>query len=429
MRSSICAIFVATALTLDLPGVATAGSYEDALAASQRGDFAQARRLFREAADLGDARAQFNLGRMESEGEDAPRDFSAAFAWYQKAADQGNAGAQFKLGLLYQNGRGAPRDDAAAAGWYLKAAAQGYASAQVNLAAMFATGQGVPKDRERARGWYRKAAEQGDVDGEYHLGLMYFEDARQPILVGATQDSFHQLMNDVFGDGHWRETGGYRTPARENWLRAQGAETVPVGTLSRHSMGSPQAPGAYDIVVSNLSPAQAAIRLRRSGVAFRELFPEASHGAQGPHLHIEPYFPSPAARQTPPLPTSTAPFFADLVLDKTIAAASASTPTATEEYEQAAIWFRKAAAQGSAAAQFSLGRMYSTGVGVPQDPVVANKWLSLAASGHLSAGGEQTMAAANLRDKIAAQRAPGRTAEADGGHTSRALKKWVSDRR
>jgi hypothetical protein len=97
------------------------------------------------------------------------------------------------------------------------------------------------------------------------------------------------IMDSVFGAGNWRLTGGYRTPERENELRAQGALTVPPGGLSRHSVGRPGAPGAYDIVVPGLSPSAAAARLQRAGAPFRTYFPEGRHGTQGPHLHIEPH--------------------------------------------------------------------------------------------------------------------------------------------
>ena len=65
----------------------------------------------------------------------------------------------------------------------------------------------------------------------------------------ASADEFNQaklsgVMNSVFGAGKWRLTGGYRTPERENELRAQGAMTVRPGGLSAHSLGRPGASGA-----------------------------------------------------------------------------------------------------------------------------------------------------------------------------------------
>jgi hypothetical protein len=103
-----------------------------------------------------------------------------------------------------------------------------------------------------------------------------------------SQPRFQSLMNQVFGPGVWRETGGYRTKAREVELRAEGALTVPAGTLSRHSLGSPEAPGAYDVVVEGMTPEQVAAKLKASGLGFHRLFPEGLHGTQGPHLHVEP---------------------------------------------------------------------------------------------------------------------------------------------
>ena len=43
-------------------------------------------------------------------------------------------------------------------------------------------------------------------------------------------------------------------------------------------------------------------------------------------------------------------------------------------------WYRLAADQGYASAQFNLGVMYGTGEGVPQDYVAAHMWFNLAAA-------------------------------------------------
>jgi TPR repeat protein len=52
----------------------------------------------------------------------------------------------------------------------------------------------------------------------------------------------------------------------------------------------------------------------------------------------------------------------------------------SQDNAEAAKWYRKAADQGHANAQYNLGVMYSTGQGVPQDYVEAHKWFNLAAS-------------------------------------------------
>ncbi|KOR28138.1 hypothetical protein TI04_11700, partial [Achromatium sp. WMS2] len=47
---------------------------------------------------------------------------------------------------------------------------------------------------------------------------------------------------------------------------------------------------------------------------------------------------------------------------------------------QAVAWYRKAAAQGNAYAQYSLGWMYENGRGVPQDDTQAVFWYRKAAA-------------------------------------------------
>ncbi len=54
-----------------------------------------------------------------------------------------------------------------------------------------------------------------------------------------------------------------------------------------------------------------------------------------------------------------------------------------QDYKQAVAWYKKAAAQGYAPAQFNLGVMYGKGQGVARDYVEALKWLILAGAGGL----------------------------------------------
>lgn len=173
------------------------------------------------------------------------------------------------------------------------------------------------------------------------------------------QTHFTSLMNSVFGAGNWRQTGGYRTPAREDQLRAEGALTVPPGVLSRHSMGRPGAPGAYDLVVDGLTPSEAAARLFASHAQFRRLFPEGAHGSQGPHLHLEPLAPGlGGGRARPP------------GLEWLVAA-----PTPAEE---AVTRLRLAALAGEVGAQLALADAYEQGRAVPKDLVSAYVWADAA---------------------------------------------------
>ena len=53
-----------------------------------------------QAANQGDADAQFNLGWMHDKGEGVPQNHALAASWYRKAADQGHADAKQRLETL-----------------------------------------------------------------------------------------------------------------------------------------------------------------------------------------------------------------------------------------------------------------------------------------------------------------------------------------
>ena len=77
-----------------------------------------------------------------------------------------------------------------------------------------------------------------------------------------------------------------------------------------------------------------------------------------------------------------------------------------ENDAKAVRWYRRAAEQGYADAQFNLGLMYARGEGVPQEYVEAHKWFNLAAS-----HGDKT--AVENRDHAASLMTPAQIAEAE----------------
>jgi TPR repeat protein len=344
--------------TLALCGVvqASADSFEDGVRAEVLGDRQSAVAAYRQAAEAGEASAQFALGRLYLRGSDPPQDHAQALEWFEKAATQGNPGAEYELGVMYEGGDGAKRDSVAAAGWFLKSATQGYGPAQIGLAGMFERGAGVSKDLAQAVHWATPEAQRGNVAAQLKLGTLYVEATRQILARGAglTRVQFHLLMDKIFGPGSWRETGGYRTPARENELRAEGAGTVPVGTLSRHSLGSSGAPGAYDVVVANMSTGEAAARLLSSGMKFKQVFPEGMHGDQGPHLHVEPLS-GVISTRAPTVGSST-----DALIDEVLSTpGSDDLQSSASDYEHAEYWLQLAARGGSGEALTLLAKLHS----------------------------------------------------------------------
>ena len=138
------------------------------------GNYDEAVKYFREAAERNHAGAQFNLGDCYYKGHGVPQSYEEAVKWFRKAAEQNYADAQNRLGFCYQKGYGVPQSYEEAVKWYRKAAEQNYAKAQYNLGLCYDNGYGVPQSYEEAVKWYRKAAKQNYADAQCCLGICYY---------------------------------------------------------------------------------------------------------------------------------------------------------------------------------------------------------------------------------------------------------------
>ena len=93
-------------------------------------DKKKAERLYRMAADRGDAYAQNSLADLL----DAEKKHEEAFRYYALAADQGYTYAENSLGCCYNDGDGTEVDLGKARYWFERAAAKGSEAATRNLA-------------------------------------------------------------------------------------------------------------------------------------------------------------------------------------------------------------------------------------------------------------------------------------------------------
>jgi TPR repeat protein len=113
----------------------------------------------RKAAEAGNAKAQFELGKKYNHGLDKAfgKSFVKAKKWLEKAAKKNHADAMFHLGVMQETGRGFVPDAAAAFNWYLEAAKAGHADAMYTLSLMYEEGRGVKPDPAEAAYWYQQA--------------------------------------------------------------------------------------------------------------------------------------------------------------------------------------------------------------------------------------------------------------------------------
>ncbi len=93
---------------------------------------------------------------------EASKNLKTARKWFLEAAALGNAAAQYNLGIMSYLGQGIEQNFSDAAKWFEYAAKQDYTLAQYNLGFMFYEGKGVKKNYLQAFMWIDRAARLGD---------------------------------------------------------------------------------------------------------------------------------------------------------------------------------------------------------------------------------------------------------------------------
>jgi hypothetical protein len=134
-------------------------------------DHAEAMNL-QQAAERGDAEAEYKLGMMHYHGQGVEKDTFKAEKWVRRAAEQGLAQAQVQLGNMHIMGDGAAQDVVEAMSWFRKAAEQGSSDGQSFLGRVYLHGKGVPKDYVKAHLWLSMAAANGDESSERWLNAL-----------------------------------------------------------------------------------------------------------------------------------------------------------------------------------------------------------------------------------------------------------------
>ncbi len=356
-----------------LPTNAIAG-FAEGLAAAKKGDFVTAVRLYRLAADQGDASAQSNLGTMYVNGQGVTQDYKEAVRLYRLAADQGDDGAQYNLGLMYFKGQGVAQDDKEAARFYRLAADQGNARAQYNLGVMYFKGQGVTQDYKEALRLYRLAADQGDASAQSNLGLMYFngqgvaQDYKEAVrLYRLAADQGHANAQYNLGLMYFNGQGvaqDYKEAVRLYRLAAdQGDDGAQYNLGVRYANGQGVAQDYKE-----------AVRLFR-------LAADQGHAIAQYNLGVM-YFNGQGVAQD----YKEAVRLFRLAADQGDARAQSNLGLmyfngqgVAQDYKEAVRLFRLAADQGTARAQSNLGLMYFNGQGVAQDYKEAVRLYRLAA--------------------------------------------------
>jgi TPR repeat protein len=117
----------------------------------------KAAKIWKRAVELGDVGAMVHLGVSYEYGEGVKLDKKKAERLYRAAADRGNAVAQYNLAVLLD----AEKRFEEGFRYYALAADQGYTDGETNLGCCYRDGEGTEVDLGKARYWFERAAAKG----------------------------------------------------------------------------------------------------------------------------------------------------------------------------------------------------------------------------------------------------------------------------
>lgn len=338
------------------------------------------------AATAGGPLAQRILGQRYHDGDGVLQNFATAAQWFGRAAEAGDAEAQNRLGRYYHSGLGYEHDPDRARHWLEAAAAQGDPDHIFDLAAVL-----EPSDPEQAAALYAQAADAGHMDAAVSLGVLFQngngvtqDTARALQLYEAPAAVGHPRAQNNLGLLYVRGTGAPQDYDRAAKLFAAAADQglgtamTNLGVMYENGFGVPQ------------SDEEAARLYRMAGELERTEADAAQAFVYDARLQpLDPGMLSGVARMA-----RTGDPVAQFQLGWALVSAEAPQPP---HWAQAARLFQAAADRGHAPSMTNLGLLYVRGLGVPQDYVLGQMWLVLAATAGLP---DATLSSSALRRKM-----------------------------
>lgn len=360
----------------------------------------------RRAAEKGLARAREVLGLMLRDGIEVPQNAKDAAYWLELAANQGRPTAKFALAEMYSTGQGVAQNDIQALRLYRELTKAGYLPAEQKAAIMVAEGRGEATNKTPLKAFLEKNATLGNAGAAYELGigllegrfgqierakgihwleqaavrdhpLAQYQLAREGLApdrklawleraasFGYTPAEFYLGMAYAYGEGvapddqiavKWyqraAEKGYAEAQSSLAWRYFQGV-TLPHDEALGIEWSRKGAEQGNELAMRNVS-ARLLVRddtaSRDEALAWMKRLAETGHALYQNYLGriYSGQFPEFGIRHL--------------------------------NYVEAIRWWKKAAAQGSGAAEISLGISYVQGLGVPPDIWQAIPWYERAA--------------------------------------------------
>ncbi len=276
-------------------------------------------------------------------------------------AKSGDIRAQRELGDRYFSGLGISQDYKKSFFWFHKAAKQGDARSQDQIGEMYFSGHGVSQNEEKAIFWFQKAAEQNYIKAQETLSALNL----------LTKDTISTSPKDL--------VESYK------WTSLTGARNMSVDVFSENGITF------LDYLESQMSPSEIAEAQDWTRRQFEEEIKE-ERKMEERKIQIQRGKTSIQESMNPYDNLSSPPSLESLTQAAKKGSASAQHQLAkyylekTPNYAEGIYWHKKAAQQGYAKSQYTLGVLFTVGRILPRNYMQAMDWFKKAAyQGHVDA--------------------------------------------
>ena len=116
-------------------------------------EFDKAVPILKQAAELGNAESQYNLGYCYQAGIGVEQNFEKAAEWYSKSAEQGCNDGLYAMMMAYGNGSGVQQDFNKAFAYALRCAENEDGTCMFNVINCYKEGMGTDKDIDKMLEW------------------------------------------------------------------------------------------------------------------------------------------------------------------------------------------------------------------------------------------------------------------------------------
>jgi TPR repeat protein len=177
----------------------------------------EAAKHYTDAAEKGNAEAQFQLAKMLVFGDGIAKNTSQGIAWLEKASSQNYAPAMTMLGIYsYTGAEGCAQNTARSVSLLEGSANQEDRTAMLLLGVVYTLNVGVASDPHKAAHWFERAS---------HKGFPIPDEWMVPDYLGA----LYPAKKDTFDE---RRLASARTAGAQAGLKARGYDPGPVDGVS-----------------------------------------------------------------------------------------------------------------------------------------------------------------------------------------------------